>query len=104
MSNCDWARDLQETEERQSAWQGLPPDVVRAQDVDWSVGVDAYLFGAARVGQRYVALVYSDQSGVSENGMTVATPPVRCVDEREGFKLVRTVAGDHYVIISEHGG
>ena len=88
-------------EEHQGALQGLPPEVVRAQHVDWSVAVDAFLFRAARVGERYVALVYSDQSGASEDGMTVATPPVRCVAEREGFKLVRTIGGDHYVITNE---
>lgn len=102
MSNCDWVPDRRVAEERQDDALGLPPEVIRARHVDWSVGIDAFLFSAARVGERYVALVYSDQSGASENGMTVATPPVRCVAEREGFKLVRTVGGDHYVITSEH--
>lgn len=102
MFNCDFARDRRMAEDHQGALQGLPPEVVRAQHVDWSVGVDAFLFGAARVGERYVALVYNDQSGVSKNGMTIATPPVRCIAEKDGFKLVRSIGGDHYVIISEH--
>lgn len=101
MSNREWPESLQRGEKRQSACQGLPCEVVRAQGVDWSVHVDAYLFSAARVGERYVALVYSDQSTKSEDGMTVATPPVWCVEERAGFKLVRTACGDHYVISSE---
>lgn len=101
MSNREWPESLQRGEERQSACQGLPCEVVRAQGVDWSVHIDAYLFSAARVGERYVALVYNDQSRKSEDGMTVATPPVLCVEEREGFKLVRTAGGDHYVISSE---
>lgn len=102
MSNCHWVPDRRVVEECQGTLQRMPPEVIRAQHVDWSVVVDAYLFSAARVGERYVALVYSDQSGASENGMTVVTHPVQCVDERDGFKLVRTVGGDHYVITSEH--
>lgn len=102
MSNCDWVPDRRVVEECQGTLQRMPPEVIRAQHVDWSVVVDAYLFSAARVGERYVALVYSDQSGVSKNGMTIATPPVRCIVEKDGFKLVRSVGGDHYVITSEH--
>lgn len=103
MSNCELARDLGSAESRQSAGEGLPTEVVLAQDIDWAVHIDAYLSNAARVGERYVALVYHDQSGVSENGMTIATPPVRCIDERMGFKLMRSMGGDHYVITSEQG-
>ena len=101
MSNRKWPVSLKRGENLQTAWQGLPCEVVRAQGVDWSVYVDAYLFSAARVGERYVALVYNDQSRKLEDGMTVATPPVWCVEEREGFKLVRTAGGDNYVISSE---
>lgn len=101
MSNRKWPVSLKRGENLHTAWQGLPCEVVRAQGVDWSVYVDAYLFSAARVGERYVALVYNDQSRKLEDGMTVATPPVWCVEEREGFKLVRTAGGDNYVISSE---
>lgn len=69
----------------------------------WGIFIDAYLSQAARVGQRYVALVYRDQSGISEDGMTIATPPVRHVETRGGFKLMKSSAGDHYVITSEQG-
>lgn len=103
MSICEWARSVQGAKGQQSVGQGLPCEVVLAQSIDWSVHIDAYLFSAARVGERYVALVYGDQSGVSSNGMTVATPPLRCVAEREGFKLMRSASGDHYVITSEQG-
>ena len=64
--------------------------------------VDAYLVNAARAGQSYAALVYNDQSNVSSNGMTVATPPLQLVETRAGFKLMRSLSGkDHYVIASE---
>ncbi|TDK54031.1 hypothetical protein E1508_17010 [Pseudomonas moraviensis] len=72
-----------------------------AQGIDWPVHIDAYLSSAAKFGERYVALIYCDGSGVSENGMTVATPAVECVDVKMGFKLMRSAGGDHYVITSE---
>lgn len=82
----------------------VPLEVVRAQREDWGVIVDAYLSQAGRVGQRYAATVFSDLSGVNANGMTVATPPLQLVEERAGFKLMRSVSGnDHFVITSEMG-
>jgi hypothetical protein len=50
--------------------------------MEWGIFIDAYFSQAARVGQRYVALVYRDQSGISEDSMTIATPPVRHVETR----------------------
>lgn len=80
----------------------IPSEVIQAQCIDWGVRVDAYLINAARAGQSYAALVYHDQSNVSTNGMTVATPPLEVVDTRAGFKLMRSLSGrDYYVIASE---
>ncbi|WP_256585926.1 MULTISPECIES: hypothetical protein [Pseudomonas] len=80
----------------------LPSEVIQAQGIDWGVVVDAYLIKAARAGQSYAALVYSDQSGVCSDGMTVATPPLCLVESRAGFKLMRSFDGqDHFVIASE---
>lgn len=80
----------------------LPSEVIQAQGISWGVVVDAYLVNAARVGQSYAALAYSDQSNVSSNGMTVATPPLQLVETRAGFKLMRSLSGkDYYVIASE---
>lgn len=80
----------------------MPREVVQAMAQDWGVFVDAYLVDAARVGDRYAAIAYFEQPG-SPNGSTVATPPVREVLTREGFKLLQTIdAHDHYVIVSEH--
>lgn len=82
--------------------QDLPSEVIQAQGISWGVVVDAYLVNAARVGQSYAALVYNDQSNVSSNGMTVATPPLVLVESREDFKLMRSLNGqDHFVIASE---
>ncbi len=82
--------------------QDVPSEVIQAQRIDWGVTVDAYLANAARVERSYAALVYNDQSGVSLNGMTVATPPLVFVEVRVGFKLMRTLSGQsHYVIASE---
>lgn len=81
---------------------GLPMRVVRASGIEWGITIDAYLMNAARVGDRYTALVYGDQSGAISNGMTVVTPPVRAVEQRGGFTLMRSLGGnDHYVIVSE---
>ncbi|WP_256584133.1 hypothetical protein [Pseudomonas sp. SDI] len=80
----------------------VPIEVVQAQSIDWGITIDAYLASAARAGQRYAATVFSDLSGASDNGMTVATPPLEFVEERAGFKLMRSVGGaDHFVITSE---
>lgn len=80
----------------------LPSEVLQAQGIDWGVRVDAYLINAAKAGQNYSALVYNDQSNVSTNGMTVATPPLELVETRAGFKLMRSLSGrDYYVIASE---
>ncbi len=71
--------------------------------LDWRVSVDAYLIDAARVGTRYAAIAFCDQSGASSNGMTVATPPVRHVATRGAFKLLQTLDGaDNYVLVTEH--
>jgi len=78
-----------------------PAAIARASAVKWGVIVDAYLTDAARVGDRYAALVYHDLSGVIPDGMTIVTPPIRPVVERDGYLLVRSLdEGDHYVIVS----
>lgn len=80
----------------------IPLEVVQAKAIDWGITVDAYLVGAARVGQRYAARVFSDMSGMSADGMTVATPPLELVDTKSGFRLMRCLSGsDHFVIVSE---
>ena len=43
-----------------------------------------------RVGQCYAAMVFRDLSGVSDNGMTVATSPLVFVEAWAGFKLMRS--------------
>ncbi|KPZ23569.1 hypothetical protein ALP57_03163 [Pseudomonas coronafaciens pv. oryzae] len=71
--------------------------------LDWGVYIDAYLLDAARVGNRYAAIAFCDQSGASCDGMTVATPPVRHVATQEAFKLLQTLDGaDNYVLVTEH--
>ena len=78
-----------------------PSQVSQASDIEWGVLVDAYLVDAASVGDRYVAMVYGDLSGRSCDGMTVVTPPVRTLEERGGYTLLRSVSGgDHYVVAS----
>lgn len=78
-----------------------PAAIARAGAVKWGVIVDAYLTDAARVGDRYAAVVYRDLSGVIPDGMTIFTPPVLPVVERDGYLLVRSLdEGDHYVIVS----
>ncbi|WP_256660001.1 hypothetical protein [Pseudomonas sp. LS-2] len=70
--------------------------------MDWGVTIDAYLYDAARVGQRYAAIVYGDKSGASLDGMTVATPALELVKKHSGFKLMRTPSGEHhFLIVSE---
>lgn len=101
MANPALQRELPRPEELSSLEQGIPDEIISAQGVQWGVCIDAYLLNAARAGQRYAAEVYFDLSGVSENGMTVATPPLRCVEIRHGFKLMRSARGDHYVFASE---
>ncbi|XKU41422.1 hypothetical protein BG51_00515 [Pseudomonas [fluorescens] ATCC 17400] len=101
MANSARQRELPSPEEPSGPEQGIPLEIIRAQGVEWGLCIDAYLLNAKRAGQRYAAEVYFDQSGVSENGMTVATPPLRCVEVRQGFKLMRSVSGDNYVFASE---
>lgn len=80
----------------------LPHQVVQAAGIDWGVTIDAYLLDAARVGDRFTALVYCDLSGASSDGMTVVTPEVRTVGEQDGYTLVQSMTGhDYYVIVSE---
>lgn len=81
----------------------LPPEVIQAMARKWGIFVDAYLVEAARVGNRYAALVFCDQSGAASDGMTIATPPVRHVCSQGPFKLLQTLNGsDHYVLVTEH--
>jgi hypothetical protein len=80
--------------------QTVPSEVVQARNLDWGVIVDAYLVGAARVGDRFAARVFHDLSGVNENAMTVVTPPLQEVERRYGFKLMRSVSGVNYFVIA----
>ncbi|EOD9097791.1 hypothetical protein L4O28_006406 [Pseudomonas aeruginosa] len=75
--------------------------LARAQAHDWGALVDAYLFDAAKVGNRIVAYVYEDLSGALDNGMTVVTPPVELVSEIDDMALFRSLTGsDNYVLVS----
>lgn len=81
----------------------LPREVVQAMSHDWGVLVDAFLFNAARVGDRYAATVFCDRSRTVPDGVTVATQPVRQIAARGDFKLYQTLDGaDHYVLVTEH--
>lgn len=83
--------------------ESLPGEVVQAMSHDWGVLVDAYLFNAARVGDRFAATVFCDQSGMVSDGMTVATQPVHQIATRGAFKLLQTLDRvDHYVLVTEH--
>ncbi|WP_010212571.1 hypothetical protein [Pseudomonas sp. R81] len=101
MANSARHFELPGPEEPYGLEQGIPEEITRAQGIEWGVCIDAYLLNAAKAGQRYAAEVYFDRSGVSENGMTVATPPLKCVEVRQGFKLMRSASGDNYVFASE---
>lgn len=80
-----------------------PAAVIHARKIDWGVPVDAFLADAAKVGDRYAAKAYGDQSGRAEDGDTVVTPPVTFLTSDGTYKLFRSVCGrDHYVIVSEH--
>jgi len=80
----------------------LPSRVLTASSLDWGVTIDAYLIGAARMGDRYAAQAYLDRSGGIRDGMTVVTPEVTQVSRKEGFLMVRSVSQkDHYVIVTE---
>lgn len=85
--------------------ENLPTEVIQAMSHDWGVLVDAYLVNAARVGDRFAATVFCDQSGMVPDGVTVATHPVRQIAVRGAFKLFQTLDGaDHYVLVTEHDG
>lgn len=82
----------------------IPMQVLAASRIEWGVIIDAFLMNAARVGDRYAAEAYSDRSGAISDGITVVTPPVVPLLNKEGFLLVRSACrNDHYVIVSEHG-
>lgn len=81
----------------------VPDKVLKAGKIDWEVVVDAYLVGAAYVGGRVTARAFLDRSGAINDGMTVVTPMVKVMVERDGFLLVQSLSGqDHYVIVSRH--
>ncbi|RMU22181.1 hypothetical protein ALP33_01202 [Pseudomonas amygdali pv. lachrymans] len=81
----------------------LPREVAQAKAHDWGVFVDAFLMNAARVGDRYAATVFCDQSGIVSDGTTVATRSVRQICGHGDFKLLQTFDGaDHYVLVTEH--
>ncbi|RMN12717.1 MULTISPECIES: hypothetical protein [Pseudomonas syringae group] len=82
----------------------VPSQVLVASNIDWGVTIDAYLLGAARIGDRYAAQAYFDLSGNTEDGMTVVTPPVTLLFRKDEFVMLRSVCGkDHYVIVTEQG-
>ena len=80
----------------------VPTQVLAASKIDWGVPIDAYLMGAARLGHRYAAEAFLDRSGKVGDGMTVATPPVTILMQKDGFILVRSECHkDHYVIVTQ---
>ncbi len=79
----------------------VPKAVLDAKTHDWKVVVDAYLFGAGKVGDHYAAHAYFDLSGLIGNGETVLTPPVQVIDRQNGYTLLQSEGGDdHYVLVS----
>lgn len=78
----------------------VPLSVVAASSEQWGVTIDAYLVDAVRVGNRFAATAYFDLSGCIDDGSTVATPPVRAVELREGFVLLQTLCGSDYYVIA----
>lgn len=81
---------------------GVPSQVVVASKMAWGAVIDAYLFDAARIGDRYAAQAYFDLSGNIGDGMTVVTPPVTELIRKDGFVMLRSVCEkDHYVIVTE---
>ncbi|KPZ11999.1 hypothetical protein [Pseudomonas syringae group genomosp. 3] len=83
--------------------ESLPSEVIQAMSHDWGVLVDAYLVNAARIGNRFAAIVFCDRSGMVSDGMTVATQPVHQIATRGAFKLLQTLdRADHYVLVTEH--
>jgi hypothetical protein len=84
------------------AAESLPTEVTQAMTCDWGVFVDAYLMDAARVGDRYAARAFCDQSGALTDGMTVVTPKVQQIASRGSYKLLRAWnVDDHYVLVTE---
>jgi hypothetical protein len=83
--------------------ESLPSEVILAMSHDWGVLVDAYLVNAARIGDRFAAIVFCDRSAAVSDGMTVATQPVHQIATRGAFKLLQTLDGaDHYVLVTEN--
>lgn len=83
--------------------ESLPSEVVQAMRHDWGVLIDAYLVNAARIGDRFAAIVFCDRSGMVSDGTTVATQPVHQIATRGAFKLLQTLdRADHYVLVTEH--
>lgn len=79
----------------------LPPEVEAARSLDWGVMIDAYLMHAAPVGSQYTGSVYCDRSRTSADGMTVVTPSVIRVTQKQGMTLLRSQSGaDHYVVVT----
>jgi hypothetical protein len=80
-----------------------PRELLEAMSLNWGVYVDAYLMDAAKVGDRFAATAFGDQSGVVPDGVTVATQPLRHVATQGSFKLLQTVdGGDYYVLVTEY--
>ena len=71
----------------------IPEEVRHARAVNWEEIVDAYLVGAASVGRCYAATAFFDRSGWISDGMTVVTPFVSRVTERDGCLLFEGAAG-----------
>lgn len=78
----------------------IPPAVLAASTEQWGVLVDAYLFDAVPVGNRFAATAYLDLSGSIDDGATVATPPVRAIEQRESFILLQSLCGSDYYVIA----
>lgn len=81
----------------------IPAAVVAASNEQWGVLIDAYLFDAVPVGNRFAATAYFDRSGAIDDGATVATPPVRAVERRHSFVLLQSLCESDYYVIAAGG-
>lgn len=80
-----------------------PPQVLAAAALKFKTPVDAFLWMPVIDFPCLVGRVYMDLSGRFQDGRLIRTSQVTRLTEEDGWTIVRTFAGSHYLLVQVDG-
>ncbi len=78
----------------------FPVSLIQATKLSFEGQVHGYLLDARPCGLGFKAAIFFDSHRRFENGDTIVTDDAAAIEERHGYSIVVTTAGNRYVIVS----